>query len=161
LIRLGTARPRLTLLAGVVVLGCHSDHAASGSTASPRKVWFEAEIEGTLSGARGDGHRVVFVAVEPCNPDRIESTRTVATAFLGPTTKTASFGTEAAAREGSQFYACAFALDAKERLVGFGQYPKNPISVHAGDTSEVEIDDVDIELAAVEPRQLPTGWYRR
>jgi hypothetical protein len=135
------------------VVGCHSADR-------PRKVWFEAEVEGTLSGAQGDGHRVVFVAIEPCDPDRLESIKTVATAFFGPSAKNGDYDTEAAARDGSVFYVCAFALDAADRLVGFGQYAKNPISVRAGDSSEVEIEDVDIRLLPVQPRQLPVGRYR-
>jgi hypothetical protein len=135
------------------VVGCHSDHRQ-------KKVWFEAEIEGTLRGTQGDGHRVVFVATEPCSPDRLESMKTVATAFLGPSSVNGNYDTEAAARDGSVFYVCAFAMDAADRLVGFGQYEKNPISVRAGDRSEVEIEDVDILLLPVQPRQLPVGRYR-
>jgi hypothetical protein len=133
--------------------------SAATTTPAPRKPWFEAEFEGTLRGLRGDG-RVVFVAIEPCDPQRLESTKTVATAFLGAGSQGGSFGTEAAAREGSQFYVCAFAVDAMDRLVGFGQYRGNPLLVRAGDTSEVEIEDVDILIAPISPRQLPAGRYR-
>jgi hypothetical protein len=113
-----------------------------------------------IRGTRGDGHRVVFIAVEPCDPARLESTKTVAAAFLGPDAKGGSFDTEAAAHDGSEFYACAFALDAKDYLVGFGQYEKNPITVRASDDPEVEVEDVDITLAPVRARQLPVGRYR-
>ncbi len=86
--------------------------------------------------------------------------KTVATAFLGPSSTNGRYDTEAAARDASEFYVCAFAVDAADRLVGFGQYTKNPISVRAGDGSEVEIEDVDIRLLPVQPRQLPVGRYR-
>jgi hypothetical protein len=160
--------------------GCHSDRTDQGSSTQrgpfartvapppatdvtvqrhPRKAWFEAEFEGTLRGVRGDGHRVVFIAIEPCDPERLESTKTVATAFLGPESKEGSFATEAAAHDGSGFYACAFALDDEDHVVGFGQYEKNPIAVRANDDPEVEIEDVDISLAPTRPRQLPMGRY--
>jgi hypothetical protein len=141
-------------LSWLAVLACHRE------TSGPaRKMWFEAEIGGTLSGARADARRVLFVAVEPCDPDRIELTRTVAIAFLAPGSNGA-FETEAAARDGSSFYVCAFAVDGEDRMVAFGQYDRNPVVVHAAARAEIEIGGVDVLLASREPRQLPRGQYR-
>jgi hypothetical protein len=137
----------------------------SASVAGPvtrrvRKRWFEAELEGTLSGERGDGHRVVFVAAEPCRSESIEKVETVAMVLLGPRFKSGDWNADAIARDGTRFYLCAFALDASDRLVGFGEYEKNPVVIHANDAPEVEVEDVDIALSKTSPRQLPKGRYR-
>jgi len=132
-----------------------SPSVAAAVTRHVRKRWFEAEIEGTLSGERGDGHRVVFVAAEPCRSESIEKTETVAMVLLGPRFKRGDFNAEAIASEGTRFYLCAFALDGSDRLVGFGQYEKNPVVIHANDEPEVEVEDVDIALSKTSPRQLP------
>lgn len=130
------------------------------SPANAKTPLFEAEFTGTLQGSSGDGHRVVFIATEPCEPDRLERIKTVGMVFLGPGAKNGTFGAETSAHEGSTFYLCAFALDAEDRLVSFGQYPKNPIIVRASDDSEIEFKGVDVVLAPVAPRQLPEGRYR-
>jgi hypothetical protein len=133
---------------------------AAPVTRHVRKRWFEAEIEGTLSGERGDGHRVVFVAAEPCQSESIEKIETVAMVLLGPRFKSGDFSAEAIASEGTRFYLCAFALDREDRLVGFGQYEDNPVVIHANDEPEVEVEDIDIALEKTSPRQLPKGRYR-
>jgi hypothetical protein len=120
----------------------------------------EVELAGRVLGERGDGHRVVFVATEPCEPARLEHTHTVAMAFLGPQAKEGRFETEASAHEGLRFFLCGFALDAAEQLVAFGQYAHNPIIVPASTQAEVELEDLDLVLTPVEPRSLPPGRYR-
>ena len=72
----------------------------------------------------------------------------MAIAFLGPGGK-GTFEAETAARDGSTFYVCAFAVDGDDRMVGFGQYERNPVVVHAADRAEVEIEGVDVVLRHV------------
>jgi hypothetical protein len=126
----------------------------------PRKKLFEVELTGDLGGERGDGNRVVFVATEPCRADNIERVVTVAMSFVGPRFKSGHFSAEAVARDGTQFYLCAFALDTTDRLVGFGDFEHNPIVIRESDKPEVEVEDIDITVARTAPRQLPKGRYR-
>ena len=61
------------------------------------------------------------------------------------------YWTEGNVREGSLGYACAVALDARGRAVGFGVYARHPLVFSAGGKGELEMSDVDIVLAPLSP----------
>ena len=121
---------------------------------------FEVEIGGKLTGPVAAVRYVFLVAPEPCTIDNLGTVKTIAIGEGRRKSGGLTYWTEGNVREGSKGYACAAALDARGRAVGFGVYARNPLVFSAGGKGELEMGDVDIVLARLSPaRALPAQRF--
>ncbi len=116
--------------------------AAPKSHAQARESRAEVEISGTLQISEKPARLFVFVSRQACDPRHVERDM-IGSVRIDPFVGS-NFFIEVFVPQGSTGNVCGAALDDKGNIVGFGAYPKNPLTFRG--EGEVTFGDVVFPL---------------
>jgi hypothetical protein len=114
----------------------------------------EVELSGAVVTRLRASRYFVFATPDPCDPRRPRVTRLGMVELLEPW-RAGAFMVEIEDPKLDAAHLCAVALDAAGRLVGFGAYRENPVSLQG--RGVVQRSGIELPLRRVPPRPAPEG----